>query len=116
MRRMATTAMAEVFQAPPSPEPILGTPPTSRLLLLVSVNVPDVIDLTAEAVLGSLDIRRDELIQMPDWSRLDALGRPAAYELPQSIGEQAFIAEEAGSSAPRRARPPEDSWSSSRRT
>ena len=56
------------------------------------MNVPEVIDLTDEAVLSGLGVTQDELIQVPDWTRLDALDRPAAYELPQSIGELAFTA------------------------
>lgn len=67
----------------------LGTPGESRLQLVVSARLPDVVDLTAAAVLTLLGVSRGDITAPNDPLDLDAIGRPRAYEFPQCIGELA---------------------------
>jgi hypothetical protein len=91
-----TTASAEVFGVTPTRAPVLGVPRTSRLQLLVEVDVPRVVDLTDAGIRKRLRVTRAEIVQTPDWTRLDAWMRPLEYELPQLIGELACLADYGG--------------------
>lgn len=91
-----TTVAAEVFGVAPQIAPVLGVPSESRLQLVVDADVPGVLDLTAQSVRRELGVSTADLVGIPDWTVLDALGRPAAYELPQCIGEVAYHAGLAG--------------------
>lgn len=87
-----TTASAEVFGVTPTRAPVLGVPQTSRLQLLVDVDVPVVLDLTDGGIRKRLRVTRAEIVKTPDLTVLDAWMRPLEYELPQMIGELAYLA------------------------
>ncbi len=89
-----TTASSEVFGAAAVKQGPLGTPDQSRLQLVVHAHLPDVLDLTNDAVRGSArrHARRPHAAQPPARRRL-SLGALRAYELPQCLGE---IAHELG--------------------
>lgn len=91
-----TTVGAEVFGIEPQAAPVLGLPEVSRFQLLVDADVPEVLDLTDEDVREELGVSREELVVVPDMRALDTFGRPAAYELPQCIGELLFLSGAAG--------------------
>ena len=86
-----TTASAEVFGIAPAPAPVLGVPNEDRLQLRVAVDVPRILDLTDTDIQRRLGLAEAEIVELPDWTVTDALGRPLAYELPQAIGELAFL-------------------------
>lgn len=86
-----TTASAEVFGIAPAPAPVLGIPKEDRLQLLVAVDVSRILDLTDADIRRRLGVAEAEIVELPDWTVTDALGRPLAYELPQAIGELAFL-------------------------
>ncbi len=85
-----TTAAAEVFGGTPQRAPVLGVPDKTRLQLVIDADVPEVVDLTDARVRRRLKVSKRDIVEVPDWTKLDALGRPAAYELTQCIGELAF--------------------------
>lgn len=85
-----TTAGAEVFRIHPSPAPVLGVPESTRLLVRIETDVPEVLDLTDAKLRRRLRVTKRELTEVPNYLVLDALDRPCAYELPQAIGEIAF--------------------------
>jgi hypothetical protein len=87
-----TTVGAEVFGVAPSPTPQLGVPAVARIQIPVAVHVPRVLDLTDPLIRRRLHVRRRDLTIVPDWTVLDASGRPLAYEIPQAIGELAYHA------------------------
>lgn len=88
-----TTASSEVFGVAAVQRGPLGTPDQSRLQLVVHAHLPDVLDLTNDAVRTALGVTLADLTHPNDPLILDAAGRSPSYELPQFLGE---IAHELG--------------------